>query len=400
MALATQCPHCQTTFRVVHDQLKLRAGLVRCGYCKEIFNGIEHLLPPDDAVASPAPAATPVPPTASDDSPHAAFSAAAAFPAPSEEEFPSAPDDTAAPFDDSEEAVREEDAPESFTAAASPSPASVMPTSRLSFTIPSHFEREHHPPVYEEDDPKPADPLQRMTLLDFDRELPDSLDDLGKDGSITEPETDELDQAMADLQRKPWRRSSAKKNAGEPDIDDELEQDDEPGFVRKERARQQLGGKLRSTLIVACCVLVIAALLQASYIFRNQLAGMFPSAKPVLTALCSAIGCRIALPTHINSVSIESSELQTQTGDSNTFSLTTLLRNESGLNQEWPLIELTLNDANEKPVLRRVFTPFEYLRNQDEVRIGFAATSERTVRVTFALSETKASGYRVYLFYP
>ncbi|MDP9107658.1 MAG: zinc-ribbon domain-containing protein, partial [Pseudomonadota bacterium] len=46
MALATKCPYCQTTFRVAHDQLKLRAGLVRCGACKEIFNGIEHLLRP------------------------------------------------------------------------------------------------------------------------------------------------------------------------------------------------------------------------------------------------------------------------------------------------------------------------------------------------------------------
>ncbi|HVL76980.1 MAG TPA: MJ0042-type zinc finger domain-containing protein, partial [Noviherbaspirillum sp.] len=47
MALATQCPHCRTTFRVAHDQLKLRAGLVRCGACKQIFNGIENLRPPE-----------------------------------------------------------------------------------------------------------------------------------------------------------------------------------------------------------------------------------------------------------------------------------------------------------------------------------------------------------------
>ena len=28
MVLATRCPHCRTTFRVVQDQLKLRGGLV------------------------------------------------------------------------------------------------------------------------------------------------------------------------------------------------------------------------------------------------------------------------------------------------------------------------------------------------------------------------------------
>lgn len=42
---ATRCPHCQTRFRVTPAQLELRAGMVRCGACREIFNGREHLLP-------------------------------------------------------------------------------------------------------------------------------------------------------------------------------------------------------------------------------------------------------------------------------------------------------------------------------------------------------------------
>jgi predicted Zn finger-like uncharacterized protein len=65
MALATRCPHCNTTFRVAHDQLKLRAGLVRCGACKEIFNGIEHLLPQDALAPAPEPAVPPAPSAAS-----------------------------------------------------------------------------------------------------------------------------------------------------------------------------------------------------------------------------------------------------------------------------------------------------------------------------------------------
>jgi predicted Zn finger-like uncharacterized protein len=57
MALATQCPHCYTSFRVANDQLKLHAGMVRCGSCKQTFNGIEHLLPPGATpkTAPPAP---------------------------------------------------------------------------------------------------------------------------------------------------------------------------------------------------------------------------------------------------------------------------------------------------------------------------------------------------------
>ena len=54
MALATQCPHCHTTFRVAADQLKLRGGIVRCGSCQRIFDGNAHLIDLDKP-AAPAP---------------------------------------------------------------------------------------------------------------------------------------------------------------------------------------------------------------------------------------------------------------------------------------------------------------------------------------------------------
>jgi len=64
MALATQCPHCQTRFRVASDQLKLRGGIVRCGACQRIFDGSAHLIdldaPRPDAVPdTPVPVAAP-----------------------------------------------------------------------------------------------------------------------------------------------------------------------------------------------------------------------------------------------------------------------------------------------------------------------------------------------------
>jgi predicted Zn finger-like uncharacterized protein len=43
MSLATRCPACGTTFRVVQDQLKVSEGWVRCGRCEEAFNALEGL---------------------------------------------------------------------------------------------------------------------------------------------------------------------------------------------------------------------------------------------------------------------------------------------------------------------------------------------------------------------
>lgn len=55
MALATRCPHCQTAFKVANDQLKLHAGLVRCGSCQQTFNAVENLIPTDGQKTSATP---------------------------------------------------------------------------------------------------------------------------------------------------------------------------------------------------------------------------------------------------------------------------------------------------------------------------------------------------------
>lgn len=69
--MLTTCPECHTTFRVAQDQLERRSGLVRCGYCRAVFNAFDTLLPefetptPVEAVeAEPAPAEVEVPPPA------------------------------------------------------------------------------------------------------------------------------------------------------------------------------------------------------------------------------------------------------------------------------------------------------------------------------------------------
>ena len=39
--MQTQCPHCDTKFRVTETQLQAADGFVRCGVCEEVFNAIE-----------------------------------------------------------------------------------------------------------------------------------------------------------------------------------------------------------------------------------------------------------------------------------------------------------------------------------------------------------------------
>lgn len=377
MALATQCPHCHTTFRVAHDQLKLRAGLVRCGACKQIFNGIENLLRPEELEPPSGPASSTrqqrVPPA----------SPVTEGPSPQEEAQPASTADVIEePFPDAPEQDAEDSAEDALPA---PQPAD---------------EPEETQPAIEQ--PR-EDPLLRMTLMDFAHDRREPTSDAAESPSpeVTEG-PDDVEQAIDDLNNKPWRRQQEEAASAEPDALDQADENDyvEPAFVRQGRRKERLGRILRIFMATASVILMLTALAQGTYVFRDRIAAWLPQTKPILSEACSYLGCQVGLPAQIEDVSIESSELQVLTANSNAFSLTVLLRNHGATGQAWPHIELTLNDNNETPIVRRVFSPREYLPTVQDVKAGFAARSEQPVKLFFELSQLKASGYRVYLFYP
>lgn len=406
MALATQCPHCHTTFRVAHDQLKLRAGLVRCGACKEIFNGIENLLRPEEmptpAVTPRGASATPLPPdhdsatpaSVADERPDTAAEDATGVPpagAPEPEPEPAAP-----AYSDFFEFLtpKAPDQPAGGDAATEPA---VTPDPR--------------PAENQSATPADDDPLLRMTLMDFRDRNDDAAADVSPTAAESIDQPDPIDQAIDDLQRKPHRHHVAA--AEEEDRieapDDELEQEDgsaaaddidEPSFVIKARRRQRFGPLLTLMMAIATIVLLLMLLAQGAYAFRQQLAARFPEAKLPLERACALIGCRVGLPMRIDALTIESNELQTVSPDGPVYVLSTLLRNRGAIVQAWPHIELSLNDANEKPLVRRVFTPREYLANPADIDKGFAAGTEQQIKLHFSLAQLKPAGYRVYIFYP
>jgi predicted Zn finger-like uncharacterized protein len=63
-SFVTQCPHCQTSFRVSHAQLSVARGVVRCGACLQVFNAAKQLLEQragktTDDIQPPVPASSP-----------------------------------------------------------------------------------------------------------------------------------------------------------------------------------------------------------------------------------------------------------------------------------------------------------------------------------------------------
>jgi predicted Zn finger-like uncharacterized protein len=176
------------------------------------------------------------------------------------------------------------------------------------------------------------------------------------------------------------------------------EEHDEPGFVRQGRRRERTGRAVNLAMGIGSLLLLFALLAQGMGTFRNQLAAFVPALKPALVSACATLGCRIELPSQIDALSIEQGELQTLAD--NTFSYASLLHNQSASAQAWPSIELTLNDAQDKPVLRRVVAPRDYLAANVDIGKGFAPHSEQSVKLYFELAQLKASGYHIAVFYP
>lgn len=186
--------------------------------------------------------------------------------------------------------------------------------------------------------------------------------------------------------------------APEPQPSAVAEEQEEPEFVLRARAQERAARTRRIVMAGASLVLALALAAQGVTTFRNVLAARYPQLLPALAAACVHLRCRIELPMQIETLSIESGELQTIGGD--TFSLNTSLRNQGVLAQAWPNIELTLTDNNDKALLRRVLAPADYLPKDTPTAKGFAARSEQPVKLYFSVKQIKASGYRIAVFYP
>lgn len=454
MALATKCPHCNTIFRVAADQLKLRGGIVRCGSCNEVFDGNAALVHPAGMAAAPAGLATPavpVPalPTPALPTPAPASPADSVAPAPAEPEAAYTLDfDTAVETFDlpPQPAAAEALPPVAPTPPAPPpepaAPAVPVPATDLDLELDIDVdaglateapgpepERARHPFAAAHDDGR-REPSFRFEAFELpgEPELPPAPGGLGDAPHEAMPEHEADEELVAaalpgeafpetpahagtevdaDLEPKVASRGKAwaarihaeDAAANAADGEERQQEDpDEPGFVKQGRRREQTGKAVNIAMGVGSALLLAALLVQGMTTFRNQLAASVPALKPTLVSACAALGCRIDLPSQIDALSIEQGELQTLA--ENTFSYASLLHNQSASAQAWPSIELTLNDAADKPVLRRVFAPRDYLAAGVDTARGFAPHSEQNVKLYFELAQLKASGYHIAVFYP
>lgn len=170
----------------------------------------------------------------------------------------------------------------------------------------------------------------------------------------------------------------------------------EPSFLRAAR-RQAYWRRpwVRAGLWSVLLVLLAALALQVAVQERDFLAARHPPLRAGLQALCAPLGCQVAPYRDITAVEVESSSFQKLRGEEYRFSL--VLQNRSGMAVAMPAVELTLTDAMDQPVLRRVLLPAQWAAPSELAARGEWAAA-RTVQVQSV--PARIAGYRVVAFYP
>lgn len=340
MALATRCPNCDALFRVVSDQLKLRGGLVRCGACRHVFDAIGSLSYVEDTTLSSA--AVPTPEDARAGAAEAPPPPVPSAEAPDPQPGPPAPIEVAAPAEPPQ----------------APDPLAV-PTLLA-------------PGVARQHDGQPADPLDRLTAVAADRAA-----------------------RRRDASGRSARQSAAE--AAEPD--EETEALVEAAFLRQGRRPRWIGALL-ATGSLALALLLAA---QLAVLYRTELVTRWPALRPALAELCAAAGCTLNWPTRADLIAVIGTELQALPG-TDVLELTAVLRNRASFRVALPALELTLTDAANRILVRKVFAPGDYLaaagESSQRLADGLGAGSDYVARLSLEARGLAAASYVVYPFYP
>jgi predicted Zn finger-like uncharacterized protein len=334
----TRCPGCRTIFRVTDQQLALRDGQVRCGHCKHVFDGNAGRIS--------------LAPKPSDDEP---FHDEARYGPPTitlRSSHALEPASDPVPF-----SIDTADAP----AAAEPASAHVDPA-----TLP-----------HAAGEPLPAVEVPAPTTVMAP----------GGPGAVGEPASPPLAEAAA-----------AGQSASSVEPVRAADADYENRFARPRGGR--FGRLLGRLGVVAAPLLLLLLIAQAAFHFRDALAAHVPASKPLLVRACAVLGCSVGPLHEASGLSIDASDLQADPAHRGLLMLTATLRNRSGVELAFPHLELTLTDAQEQVVVRRVILPTEYVGAGGGLAAGIPGNAELPVKLFIDASATTQAGYMLYAFYP
>lgn len=373
--MRTRCPECATVFRVTSEQLRRKAGKVRCGHCQAVFNAFDHWQADSRDENPPPVGESIVPELVPADVPTA----------------PDSPEIAAIEFDPAATIVASPDNfPREDLLEALPAVAVSVPDEGEPF----RSEPAAPPPVEvrePDDEPSEARFDAAETLIAVPR--PDVPIYAGELPAAVEnpPGDDETPEQSAQAAREAGlvaARELADTAAYNRWAAGTLASDGRGMFDGEEPHRA------RWPFVLVAALLILALAAQILHHFRTDIVLRLPS----LAAAYEALGIDLPLPRNPALVSIETSDLQSDTARG-LFVLQATLKNRAAHAQAWPALELSLTDTNDAVVARRVMYAAEYLP-PGTTADAFQPNGDVAVRLWIEAKGLGASGYRLYIFYP
>jgi predicted Zn finger-like uncharacterized protein len=157
--------------------------------------------------------------------------------------------------------------------------------------------------------------------------------------------------------------------------------------------------KTRLGWIFLSLLLLMIAALQCIYFMRDKIASEYPQFKPLLVKACQALQCEIHLPRNLDLFTIDGSDMQENENYQDVVNFSSVIINNAHYPQALPNIELTITDLEDKPLVRRIVSPKEYLDANADIAAGISAHQELPIKLKINVNKLPAAGYRVLLTY-
>lgn len=391
--ILARCPHCETTFRAAPEALKLRAGKVRCGKCQQVFNALDHLvheLPPASA-ALPASGFALTPP---------ASPPLSTRPIANQSPRPESPPDGLPVSDDSSVIAQpEEIAPaarethETFAALPTAAAEQILPAAK---------------PIAEpttESTTKQPDEATAQDASEVD--VVAYSGDLAAPAARTSPPPNDAPPADPLFEAQAAGLMAARDTRDVPGYSKWAE-----GTLSAPAAPFDEPHKTGWLAVVLIVILALMMLTQATYQWRTEIAKRWPDARPWLEEACHSANCTVPYARDAGQINLEASELQIDPTRGDMLVLNMTLKNRAPFAQEFPSVELTLTDARDNVVVRRILGPNEWLpthldataspagTNPVSTPAAFPGNKEIAARLWIDAKDTGAVGYRLFVLYP
>lgn len=150
--------------------------------------------------------------------------------------------------------------------------------------------------------------------------------------------------------------------------------------------------------VVLCVALALTLTLQLTLAGRDWLASRIPALEPALSLLCGLVGLTIQAPRELDSLTLESFDVQTG-ASADALVMDLLMRNRASHPVRWPAIEMSLSDAAGVLLVRKVVLPADYLGPATPAA-GAPPNQETALRLALQAAGFAPAGFSLKLFYP